>query len=376
MFIAWLNRATIVRVVKILLSIVLVILCIVVVIAVRLNWTFVERAWNLSVSSMGTTTLAVVVTILSVAIVFYRKHRTWTAMRTHLAAKLKYGPIVPVVYGLIFLYQLSWTVPKNITKQYERNLNTMAPYKTPLNPPPIAFEKGRQVRQPTSPTAPKTADQSLGLSLRQLSPDASVMFLEEPLKSDQFFYRFRLTNRASDIYDLMIALDLPALLDRNPILIDHSGAENLTVKAAFSGYVKMNRENKMERVSTKSNGVIIETSRLKRDALIDVGVITTSIKIRQITIVTAPDGSIQLATEPAYGRYGSVSVIQHNPTGSKHDVGDMGSFPIIYPFPNTELIDGTKLRTWSRSILIPLTQDEMLEAIKNGTTFRIEQHYQ
>jgi hypothetical protein len=55
----------------------------------------------------------------------------------------------------------------------------------------------------------------------------------------------------------------------------------------------------------------------------------------------------------------------------------MESFPINYPAPNTGLIDIARpLRPESRSVLFLMTQDEMLQAMKEHVDIQMEQHFQ
>ena len=58
-------------------------------------------------------------------------------------------------------------------------------------------------------------------------------------------------------------------------------------------------------------------------------------------------------------------------------VSEMESFPINYPAPNTGLIDIARpLRPESRSVLFLMTQDEMLQAMKEHVDIQMEQHFQ
>src|ERR1035438_4968290 len=98
--------------------------------------------------------------------------------------------------------------------------------------------------------------------------------------------------------------------------------------------------------------------------MVDLGFVTAPIKERRVIMATAPDGSVNLGVAPIYGRYGSVSV-RRPITRDGKIVSEMESFPINYPAPNTELIDIARpLRPESRSVLFLMTQDEMLQAMK------------
>lgn len=220
-----------------------------------------------------------------------------------------------------------------------------------------------------------TAGQFTGLSLKKLAREDSVMFMKHPLEADQTLYRFRINNGGQDIADMVVALDLPAPLAKEPFVIDQSGIDDLTVKAAFAGYTRTPPRRRTERVSGFSNSAVIEMSRFRRLGSLDVGLITAPLKPKQIIMVTAPDGSIQLTVAPAYDRYGSVSV-RHSRSGAKDGAEQVTSFPIGKPVADVELIDRSKpLRPWSRSVLSLVTQEEMLEAMKAGTKINIEQHF-
>ena len=197
------------------------------------------------------------------------------------------------------------------------------------------------------------------------------MFLKEPLDSGQEFYRFQVRNNGSDLSDVTIALDLPALLAKQPILIDRTGADNLALKAAFSAYVRTIPGKPPERIADLNNTAILDLSRLKNSDFIDIGLVTAPIKDRQIVMITAPDGSIQMTTSPHYGRYGSVSVKRPKDGGL-----EARSFTVGAPVPNIELIDRSNpLRPWSRTVLSLLTQDEMVENMNKGIRIQVEQHF-
>jgi hypothetical protein len=204
-----------------------------------------------------------------------------------------------------------------------------------------------------------------------LTPQESVMFLGNHLESDQSFYRFQITNGNSEISDITVALDLPALLARQPIEIDRSAADIRNLKVAFASYIRTT-PSETKRISDLGNTVVIEISRLQQFGRVDLGLVTAQMRTRQMITFTDTDGSIKLGVAPAVGRYGSVSVMRRRP-GEKEE---LLSFPIGYPVPNLELIDMAKpLRPWSRSVLSLLTQDEMLQAMKDGVGIKIEQHF-
>jgi hypothetical protein len=218
---------------------------------------------------------------------------------------------------------------------------------------------------------PSPSIDGLYLSLKRLLPEESIMFLKEPLDSGQEFYRFQVRNNGSDLSDVTIALDLPALLAKQPILIDRTGADNLALKAAFSAYVRTIPGKPPERIADLNNTAILDLSRLKNSDFIDIGLVTAPIKDRQIVMITAPDGSIQMTTSPHYGRYGSVSVKRPKDGGL-----EARSFTVGAPVPNIELIDRSNpLRPWSRTVLSLLTQDEMVENMNKGIRIQVEQHF-
>jgi hypothetical protein len=80
-------------------------------------WELVKRAWDSSVASMGTTTLAVsagVVFALYRALIEWRKNG-WAGVKNHWGENLKYGLIMAMCWwGLLFSYHLFYRVPKSI----------------------------------------------------------------------------------------------------------------------------------------------------------------------------------------------------------------------------------------------------------------------
>lgn len=222
-------------------------------------------------------------------------------------------------------------------------------------------------------------DKLLHFSLVQVTSADSMMFLDKPLDEGQSLYRFRLTSLGKDLTDIKIALDLPALLAAQPITIDRSGTENLTAKAAFSAYTRTTPQNETERISGLSNTAIIEMSRLRKTGQIDIGLITIPVRPNSMMMATAPDGALMLAMAPAYGRYGSLSVKYDHLGAPSNGEGktEAHSFPIVFPIPNSELIDSaTELRPWSRSALQLLTQDDILKAEKDHVNLKVEQHFE
>jgi len=166
------------------------------------------------------------------------------------------------------------------------------------------------------------------------------------------------------------------LLAREPLLIDSSGTENLQLKASFSAYLRKPLGGKTERIPGRGNTVILEAQKLRPAAAIYVGIVTEPPRVRQIITVTAPDGSVQLATAPIYGRYGSVSAQYHVGTADGGYKNSVESFPVSQPGLGAELIDMTRpLRPWSRSVLSLLTQEDMLKAEKDHAEIKLEQHF-
>jgi hypothetical protein len=140
--------------------------------------------------------------------------------------------------------------------------------------------------RPATPVLPPTVH--VGCSLKVLTPQESVLFLKDPLESGHSFYRFQIANNSgSDISDVRVALDLPALLSRQPIVIDHSFTDNLTVKPVFSAYTRTPSGRKTERVSGLSNAIIVEISRLRQSGMVDLGFVTAPIKERRVIMATA-----------------------------------------------------------------------------------------
>ena len=228
-----------------------------------------------------------------------------------------------------------------------------------------------------TPAPPSTVIESLGYSLKLLNTRESTLFLNEPLEPDHSFYRFQIANTGGDaISDIRVALDLPALLARQPIVIDHSFTDNLTVKPVFAAYTRTPPGGKTERISGLSNAVIVEISRLRQSGMIDLGFVTAPIKERRAIVATAPDGSIVLGVAPIYGRYGSVSIRRPVTRAGKTAI-EMKSFPVNHPTLNTELIDISRpLRPESRSVLFLMTQDEMIKAINDHVDIQMEHHFQ
>jgi hypothetical protein len=118
-----------------------------------------------------------------------------------------------------------------------------------------------------------------------------------------------------------------------------------------------------------SNIVVIEIPRFRQLGVVDVAVVTAQMKERQLIWATAPDGALYIGVSPLYGRFGALSV--------RRGMNDVHSFAIDSPAVGRNLIDTTKeLRPWSRSVLQPLTQGEMLQAGKEGVNIKVEQYFQ
>jgi hypothetical protein len=226
----------------------------------------------------------------------------------------------------------------------------------------------------TGEVAPTQSAPPLYFSLQQLTSEKSLAFLKEPLRPGESFYHFRVSSGMGDS-NISIALDLPALLSRDPILIAHSGADDLNVAAEVSEYTRSS-EGRTERVKSRfGNGVTIEMSRLWSPGFVDVGIVTAPIKQGQIVLATAPDGSIVMSVAPIYGRFGSLSMMHRTIGGGGER--NARSYPITYPMPGRELIDYTnELSPWSRTQLQPFTKDELLRADRAGIHISFEIPYQ
>ncbi|MDP9114831.1 MAG: hypothetical protein M3O20_14280 [Acidobacteriota bacterium] len=165
-------------------------------------------------------------------------------------------------------------------------------YWTGINAAYARLFKGPAANATAQSNMPREVDtrsvDSLYLSLKKLPPQASIMFLKEPIESGQAFYRFQVMNNGSDLSDLTIAVDLPALLARQPVLIDRTGADTLSLKAAFSAYVRTEPGKVPQRIADLNNTAILDISRFKNSDLIDVGFVTAPIKDRQVVMITAP----------------------------------------------------------------------------------------
>ena len=77
----------------------------------------IQRAWSSSVTSMGTTTLAIVGLLVYPLAALIRVLRSsgWNGLRQHWKEQLKYSAIVATCWwGVLFSYQLFHKVPKAI----------------------------------------------------------------------------------------------------------------------------------------------------------------------------------------------------------------------------------------------------------------------
>ena len=308
----------------------------------------------------------VILTFVGIAIAILWPSKRWTGW-------VSLGMAVIMIFGWVWFERdtfLSWPLQFSKTHPLASSiavficvgLTAAVPWFRFVNRPPKVGVK-------VVPEPPVVPRQSLYFSLTQLPREDSVMFLDIPLGSGESFYRFQMMNSGADALDIQVALDMPALLARAPIIISNSGTENLVVKAAFSGYTRTTPQKGTERISGLSNVVVIEIPRFRQLGVVDVAVVTGQMKERQLIWATAPDGAIYIGVSPLYGRFGALSI--------KRGTKDVHSFAVEFPAVGRNLIDTAKeLRPWSRSVLQPLTQDELIQAGKDGVNIKIDQYFQ
>jgi len=110
-------------------------------------WELLLRAWRYTVSAMGTTTLAVFVSLISIPIILFILQLAsegfsrggWRKVSTNRRADLSVALMTTVAWGLVFGYKLFVSVPRDIRGEVGERAPT--PISTKLVPPTFAYQK-------------------------------------------------------------------------------------------------------------------------------------------------------------------------------------------------------------------------------------------